>query len=159
FESRIDSWMEKASAVLVAGSLSRGIREEFYAGIIKRANARKVITAIDATGGVLRRGLNAGPTLVKVNLDEISAVLGPLPSDLSQLVDSIRKVRNGANFQTVITLGEAGAVLVTDGQAWHALPPRISKVNPIGAGDAFAAGFLKALMERRTPAEALRFAV
>ena len=37
-------------------------------------------------------------------------------------------------------------------------PPRVSYVNPIGAGDAFAAGYLKACLDGRPPLEALQFA-
>jgi tagatose 6-phosphate kinase len=158
-ENRILGLMDKAAAVLVTGSLSRGLNVDFYERIIQHANGRKIITAIDATGDVLRHGLNAEPTLVKVNREEMAAVVGPLPADPSQLANSIQKVRNHANSQTVITLGEAGAVLVVEGHAWHALPPRISRVNPIGAGDAFAAGFLKTRMEGSEPVDALRFAV
>jgi fructose-1-phosphate kinase PfkB-like protein len=158
-EKKIDAWMGQADAVLFTGSLSRGLSKDFYGRIIERANSRNVITAIDATGSVLRHGLEAGAVLVKANLEEISAVLGPLPVEPQALAAKIQKARNNVELETIVTMGEAGALLVAKGQAWCARPPRISKVNPIGAGDAFAAGYLKARIAGSLPVEALRFAV
>jgi 1-phosphofructokinase family hexose kinase len=158
-EERIDTWIGRADAVLVTGSLSRGLPEDFYGKIIEKANSRNMITAIDATGSVLRHGLEARAVLVKANLEEISAVLGPLPVEPQALTAKIQKARNRVELETIVTMGEAGAVLVAQGQAWCASPPRISKVNPIGAGDAFAAGYLKARLDGSPTVEALRFAV
>ena len=47
-ESRIDELLPKASVVLVTGSLSRGLSEDFCASVIRRASARQIVTAIDA---------------------------------------------------------------------------------------------------------------
>ena len=157
--AKIDEWLSRVHAVLVTGSLSRGLPEDFYARVIERANRRKLITAIDAAGQVMRRGLEARPVLLKANFEEIDGVLGPLPAERTQLAGAIQEMRGLAPSQTIITLGEAGAVLITQEEAWWAKPPRISTVNPIGAGDAFAAGYLKSLMDGATLETALRFAV
>ena len=151
----IDELLTKATAVLVTGSLSRGLPDDFYSGVIRRANAMRLITAIDATGVVLKRGLEAKPALLKANMEEVSSVFGPLSEDPWEIA---RRIDHVAPSQTIVTLGEAGALLVSDGIGWRVAPPRVSNVNPIGAGDAFAAGYLKGLSERMTPPDALRLA-
>ena len=100
---------------------------------------------------------SSAPTLVKANLQEISGELGALGSEPLQIANSLQN-RSDLPAQTIVTLGEAGAILVTARQSWYAKPPRISHVNPIGAGDAFAAGYIRAYVEGSSPETALQFA-
>ncbi len=155
-ERTIEENLRDATAVLVTGSLSRGLPHEFYARVIERASSRQVLTAIDAAGPVLKAGLEAKPTLVKSNLREISSAVGEVGTHPLQIAGSLR--RFGLASQAIVTLGEAGSILAAGDECWYAKPPRIFHVNPIGAGDAFAAGYLKVLMEGGAPDAALRFA-
>jgi 2-dehydro-3-deoxygluconokinase len=58
--------------------------------------------------------------------------------------------------EAIVTLGAEGAVASVGGRILRepALPVR--EVDPVGAGDAFAAGYLAGLLEGRPPAERLR---
>jgi 1-phosphofructokinase family hexose kinase len=145
-------------AVLVTGSLSRGLPPDFYRKIIERSKSESVFTCIDATGPVLRHGLDAMPDLVKTNAGELSSVLGKLGEAPQEIARSLIRRRNELPAQTVVTLGEAGALLLDGEEVYHATSPRISHVNPIGAGDAFAAGYIKAHFDGKTPPQALAFA-
>jgi fructose-1-phosphate kinase PfkB-like protein len=60
--------------------------------------------------------------------------------------------------RVVITLGQAGAVLVTSEGVWRAQPPAIQAVSSVGSGDAFLAGFVAALAKKQPSPEALRWA-
>jgi fructose-1-phosphate kinase PfkB-like protein len=95
--------------------------------------------------------------LLKANVEEVAGVFGSLPEDPWDIAKRM-DMDKAAPPQTIVTFGERGALLTSDGDAWRVTPPRISKVNPIGAGDAFAAGYLKAVMDGRSPEDALRFA-
>ena len=58
----------------------------------------------------------------------------------------------------IVTQGERGARLHTQG-AWHDVPPFPSReVDPTGAGDVFAAAYAVSYRETRDPLEAARFA-
>jgi fructose-1-phosphate kinase PfkB-like protein len=79
-------------------------------------------------------------------------------------VDEFRQLTNGAALSpiathTALTLGKAGAFLIHDGRCIQALPPRIYDINPIGAGDAFTAGYLKGLMNGAAAEDCLRTAM
>jgi ribokinase len=56
-------------------------------------------------------------------------------------------------------LGDGGAALVSREDEWVARAPKVRVVDKTGAGDAFAGALAVALLERRAPREALRFAV
>jgi fructose-1-phosphate kinase PfkB-like protein len=144
--AKIELWIPRADAVLTTGSLSRGLRSDFYAEILDRARLRGKLTAIDAAGQVLRIGMLARPVFMKPNLEEFREFAGE--QALSMLAP-----------HTAITFQEAGAVLLYDGNCIYAPPPRVERNNPIGAGDAFAAGYLRCLLDHGGPELCLRWAV
>ena len=156
-ERTVDQYIAKAQVLLVTGSLPRGLAVEFYRRMIERVRGKQLLTAIDATGDVMKEALRARPTLAKANLSEMESALDSLGSDPAQIAAALQH-RLELPSQTIVTLGEAGAILSMDGQSWHCAPPMISRVNPIGAGDAFLAGFLKAQMDGDSPVDALKFA-
>lgn len=60
--------------------------------------------------------------------------------------------------EVVIKTGAAGATSFVDGEVHSATPPQVPVVDTVGAGDAFVAGYLTALLEGRLPGERLTFA-
>lgn len=144
--TKVDRWLGLADAVLTTGSLSTGLPAELYAEILDRARRKGKITAIDATGAALRTGLAARPTFMKPNAAEMRELVAS--STISLLAE-----------HAAVTFGTAGAVVIHQGRCLYAPPPRISSVNPIGAGDAFVAGYLKSLLEQRSAMDCLRRAL
>jgi 1-phosphofructokinase len=59
----------------------------------------------------------------------------------------------------LVTLGARGAVLVTEGGAWHATAPPITVVSTVGAGDSSLFGYLLAALDGRAPEARLALAV
>jgi fructose-1-phosphate kinase PfkB-like protein len=59
----------------------------------------------------------------------------------------------------LLTLGAAGALLVTRDGSWAARPPRITPRSTVGAGDSSLAGYLVSVHAGRPPAHALGLAV
>ena len=143
---KIEKWIPRTNAVLTTGSLSRGLTPAFYAEVLARARSRGKLTAIDATGQVLREGLLARPSFMKPNGEEFRQFINR---------QSVSMLAN----HTAITFGKAGAALIHNGDCIYASPPRISDVNPIGAGDAFVAGYLKCLLEGGHAEECFRWAM
>ena len=59
----------------------------------------------------------------------------------------------------LVTLGGAGAVLVTADGAWHATPPPTTVVSTVGAGDSSLFGYLLGDVRGGSPTERLALAV
>ena len=142
----IERWIPKVDGVLTTGSLPTGLSHNFYAMILDHARAKGKITAIDATGAALRVALQVRPTFMKPNTDEMRELFRT--ASVSMLA-----------VHTVMTYGKAGALLLHEGQCLYAVPPRSFDTNPIGAGDAFAAGYLKSLLQHRAAARCFRAAM
>jgi 1-phosphofructokinase family hexose kinase len=143
---KVERWIREADGVLTTGSLSIGAPAELYAGILDRARSRGKTTAIDATGVALRTGLLVRPTFMKPNTAEMRELFEA--STVSLLAT-----------HTALTFGKTGAMVLHEGRCLYAPPPRIFTANPVGAGDAFSAGYLKSLLERRPVVECLRLAL
>ena len=60
---------------------------------------------------------------------------------------------------TMVSLGEQGAILLTAGKAYIANCPQIQAVSTIGAGDSTIAGFIAATYRGETDAKCLQTAV
>jgi fructose-1-phosphate kinase PfkB-like protein len=60
---------------------------------------------------------------------------------------------------SALTFGRAGAVLIHEGECLYAQPPTRFDTNPIGAGDAFAAAYLRCLLDRQRADDCFRFAI
>lgn len=149
----------EASWVVFAGSLPQGVPEDWYCQL-RNTLARHypdLPVAIDTSDGPLRQIAaqldSITPTLIKPNGFELGQFLeidgryleaqarignyDPVVAAASKLVD--RGVR-----YVLVTLGDAGAVLVSAEQAFLATPPPTTVVSTVGAGDCALAGFLLA---------------
>jgi tagatose 6-phosphate kinase len=124
-----------ATVVVLSGSLPPGVPPDAYAELIGRT---RTPVLLDTHGDALQHGIQAGPALVKPNIEELAVLLGYPPDDV---VAACRALRVPA----AVTLGAGGAVLSTPGGAWRAAPPEQVRGNPTGAGDAFAAGLARGL--------------
>lgn len=69
-----------------------------------------------------------------------------------------RRFASAGPDEVVLKRGSGGAAALVDGQFVEAPPFPVPQVDPIGAGDAFAAGYLAALVWGAVPAERLRTA-
>ena len=61
--------------------------------------------------------------------------------------------------QVVVTLGKAGAILVSANESWVAHSPEIKVVSSVGSGDSFLGGLAFALANGFSPEIALNYAV
>jgi tagatose 6-phosphate kinase len=154
-----DSALANADIVALCGSSPAREADPLFTYIVEQANRRGLPTLLDSSGGGLKHGLQAAPSIVKVNQAEAEGLLGrPLPTDQDRCA-ALDELRDRGAQWAIITMGERGAFLGTEtGEYWHASPPGIKVVNPIGCGDAMTAGLLLAIKLAQSPSEALCYA-
>ncbi len=92
------------------------------------------------------------------NETELRILLGLPPDDPSDTVELARQLRARGVGNLIVTMGEKGALILTeDGQEKAAAVP-VDVVDTTGAGDAFNAGLAVALAEGKSLAAAVAFA-
>ncbi|MGU9855775.1 1-phosphofructokinase [Pseudomonas sp. LF245] len=136
-------------AVVVAGSLPRGVSPQWFQGLLETLKNLGLKVALDTSGEALRAGLQAGPWLVKPNTEELAEALGNAPDAISQLH------RLGVEH-VVVSDGAAGVNWYRPDSALHATPPKVTVASTVGAGDSLLAGMLHGLLSGDTPEQTLR---
>jgi 1-phosphofructokinase family hexose kinase len=154
----LDLNVRRAGGLVLSGSLPPAAPSDFYARCAHLARAAKLPVILDTRGEPLRKALAEHPTVVKPNRLELAETTPyPIDSDEALRRAILDLLRTGPQW-AIITDGSRPA-LACDGQHfWRITPPRIKPVNPIGSGDAFAAGLAIALTESHSLPEACRLA-
>ena len=112
---------------------------------------------VDAQGAALLEALKAKPGLVKPNRAELAATVGRELKDEAAVRSAMRELCERGAQRVVMTAGKDPA-LAFDGRSWWQVgAPRIDAVNPIGSGDAFAAGLAWRLVRGDDLGEACRW--
>ena len=146
-------------AMAFSGSLPPGAPTDGYARMVRIAGARLVPVLADTYGAALAEVLAERPAVVKVNASEASGVTGLVVDDEESALRAARALRDRGAIGVVITLGIAGAIVVSaDGEA-RIDPPDVRGAYPVGSGDAFLAGLAAGLVGGASLVEAARLGV
>lgn len=97
-----------------------------------------------------------GADVVFGDADELAVVAGVAPS--ADGLEAARSLQAAGSRSVIVKRGAAGATLVGQGMPVDAAAVAVARVvDPVGAGDAFCAGYLAGLLEGLDAATALRW--
>jgi 6-phosphofructokinase 2 len=146
--------------VVASGSLPPGVPSGFYARVretTRRLGARLIV---DSHGDPLGEAVDEGLFLVKPNMRELGMLTGrPIESEIDQENVARQLVEEGRVEVVLISLGAAGALLVTRELCQRIRAPTVAIESKVGAGDSMVGGLVLSLARGRPLTEAARFAV
>ena len=156
-------YASKAWGMIFAGSLPPGLPVDTYATLLKSAHQDGLFTLLDTSGATLQRGIEALPSILKINGDEL-LMLRP---DIELMVGSPEHIQNSlmklsefvgvwASEAIIVTLGDSGTLAVTPEGCYFVRPPSVHVTNTTGAGDAVSGGLMLALSRGESWRDALR---
>ena len=132
---------------VLSGSLPPDELTSIYATIITQLKQQKKRIILDTSGEALREGIQAGPTIVKPNIDELQHLVGrPLTSEAG-IQQAAHQLLNDDIKLVVVSMGKQGAMLVEQATTLIATPPEVTVKKTFGAGDAMVAGLVTAQIE------------
>jgi 1-phosphofructokinase family hexose kinase len=149
---RYQKRLSESSCVIIGGSLPDGAEVGFYSRYIKTARDRGIPVIFDCSGPALKHGLEAGPTFVKPNRDELAHLTGRTMGSLEEAYGQGCILRDRYGTSPIITLDAEGALAVLPDRTYHIPAPAVQVVSRAGAGDAILAG-LAAAIDRGDPIE------
>ena len=147
--------------VVLSGSLPPGVPDTLYADLIGIARKAGVRAVLDSSGKALLAGLEAKPFLVKPNRAELESLFGDPLRERADIIEAARALNERGIALVAATQGAEGAILITSGKGWWAVPPKIEFVSAVASGDSFVAAFLWAWKHGECPGDpafALRLA-
>lgn len=156
---KLDHIAASHDAVVVAGSLPRGVSAQWLRELVLRLKALGCKVILDTSGEALKEGLRAGPWLVKPNAEELSEALGRQVSSVESQVAAATELQTLGISHVVISHGADGVNWFSRGtQPLQALPPKVRVASTVGAGDSLLAGMVHGLISGHSPEQTLRSA-
>lgn len=153
--------MEPAPDYVVAsGSLPPGVPSDFYAQIARAAKKRGAKVLVDVAGEALHEVLREGVFLLKPNIREFRELVGAEVKEESQIKAAARKIVDSGQCEVLaISLGAAGALVVSEKFAEHIPSPTVPIISKVGAGDSMVAGVVLSLARGNPLRESILFGV
>src|SRR3990172_5515707 len=156
FERKYAAALERATCLVIGGTLPDGAPQTFFAEAIARARQRGPPVLFDSSGPHLRSGVQAGPTVIKPNEAEIADLLGQAPQSLDEIRQAALEVQALYGCAVVVTLGGQGALAVWGDQCYRIPPLKVKVASAAGAGDGVLSGLAMSLANGQPPEEGLR---
>jgi 6-phosphofructokinase 2 len=148
------------SYLVISGSLPGGAPPALFADLSAIAASKKAELVIDSAGPELRQAAGQGVFLMKPSLRELGILAGDSSVSVSSAAHVARTLINRGTCEVfIVSLGAAGAVLVTRDISLSLTPPSVVTKSTVGAGDSMVAGVLHFLAQGRSLQEAAAFGV
>jgi tagatose 6-phosphate kinase len=156
--ARFLSRAARSPVAVLSGSVPLGFDDGVYADLVAALRGSPVRVLVDASGGLLAQAAGAGPFLIKPNRDEAEALAGAAIEGPAAATRVARALLARGPGMVILTLGDAGAVAVTEGRAAHARVG-VEAANPVGSGDCLLGGVAVGLARGLPFDEVLRLGV
>lgn len=141
FLAKFQELVQDADVVAMSGSVPKGLDGSAYQQLVTTVKTAGKKVILDTSGNLLTMGIQAKPTMVKPNIDEIRMLTGSNCDTREELLAAAESIYKHGVEIVVISLGAEGSLLVCSEGIYQAIVPKIDAVNTVGCGDSMIAGF------------------
>jgi 1-phosphofructokinase family hexose kinase len=162
FRDKLLYLAQGASMCVFAGSMPRGVEPGVYGELIREVHNLGVTTILDTDGEPLRLGVRAEPDIISPNEREAEELVGHEFHDDDDRAEAVVEITRLGAREAIMTVPDGCYARVVDEGNPTLLRVRVEEQearSPIGAGDAFLAGYVAARYTGQRALEALRFGV
>lgn len=156
FLNQFQSLVQKADVVAMSGSVPGGLDGTAYQRLVRvvKEAGKKVI--LDTSGTLLEMGIEACPSMIKPNIDEIRMLTGKSCDNQEDIIAAAREIHQSGVDVVAVSLGAKGSLVVCAEGVFKAAVPRVDAVNTVGCGDSMIAGFALGFAEGLSVEDTLR---
>lgn len=155
--------IEKASGadmIVASGSVPAGVPPDIFARIGDIAKKKKAKFIVDTSGEPLKLAAAGGVYLLKPNMRELGSLVENEELTTEMAAGAAKElVAKGQCEVMVVSMGAAGALLVTREEQYVVKPPHVLIKSTVGAGDSMVAGMVLGLSNNKTMLEVLQYGV
>ncbi|MCH2093968.1 MAG: 1-phosphofructokinase family hexose kinase [Rhodobacteraceae bacterium] len=159
----IDQATGRETLVVLSGSQPPGVAKTFPAILSDHLKDRQARLVVDTSGPALTSLIedpHKALFVLRMDDEEAEGLAGRSLTTRADTAEFARSlVARGIARNVIVARGVDGSVLATPTTCWHAMPPRVDVVSPVGAGDSFVGAFTFALSRGDAPEDCLRLAV
>ncbi len=141
-KEKLATSLSAGDIVIFSGSLPAGAPEDFYQSLIELCHRHSAVPFLDSSGDSLSAGIEAGPFLIKPNLQELEEMSGSVLSDEQAVVHAARRLLGKGVNWIYVSRGEKGVIIVGESITLSACMKNLQHriVSHVGCGDAMVAG-------------------
>ena len=126
---------------VLSGSIPAGVSAGIYREMVSLLSGKKVV--LDTSGEGFCQAVDAGPWLIKPNVDELGELAGERLGTAAAIVQVARALMDRHGIVSVaVSMGKEGAIFVEGQEMIWAVPPNVEVKSTVGAGDAMVAGIV-----------------
>ncbi len=145
-------------AVVVSGSLARGMTPDYYGEILNAVPAH-VKKVVDTEGDRLKEALKCGVDLIKPNIEELERTLKRKIRSKEELLSGCYELLDRGAKRVLLSLGKQGAVITDGTKNYFCKSVNVAMNSTLGAGDGMVAAATNALTKGGDLQEVLRCGV
>ena len=146
---------DEGSIVVFAGAVCKGLGKHAYAYMMSRLKGNFVI---DAEKELLTNCLRYKPLFIKPNHIELGQIYNTNINSIEQAIYFGRRLCEEGAQNCIVSLGEKGAIYVTESEAHIVKPNKIEVKSTVGAGDTLLAGIIYGYVKGMSKEESIVFA-
>ena len=149
-----------AAFIVASGSVPAGVPLDIFARIAFIAKKKNAKCIVDTSGEALQHAAGEGVYLLKPNLAELSSLVGKEELIVEKIHAAAKElIANGQCEIVMVSMGAAGAMLVTKDIVQQIKPPYVIRKSTVGAGDSMVAGIVISLSKGKLIVDAARYGV
>lgn len=146
--------------LVASGSLAPGVPADIFASFSAIATIKGARFIVDSSGAALKEALREGVYLIKPNVRELAGFAGVNTLNEKEITEVAKRIISRKRCEViVVSMGEAGAMLVTADLSVKIPAPGVRRVSTVGAGDSMLAGIVYSLVAGNDILEATQFGV
>jgi tagatose 6-phosphate kinase len=157
FVNRIDKMIKNCEIVVFSGSSPKGA-EKIIPACIEIANKYDKVSVCDTCGAPLAEAINALPTIIHNNFDEIKMSLGLKLTEQSQIISHLQSIYSKGIKRQYLTDGDNPFFAANFDYFYKVHPPQVKTIDSTGSGDSFVAGIIYGWHNNLVFEDSLRFA-
>ncbi|MEM9954791.1 MAG: 1-phosphofructokinase family hexose kinase [Chloroflexota bacterium] len=149
-----------ADYIVASGSLAQSMPTDFYKILADEVAKTDSKLIVDTSGEALEACADAGVFLLKPNLYELELLSGKKFESEDKMLIVVREMITDHMAEVfVISMGAAGAMMITADQAVKLRPPVVPIQSKVGAGDSMVGGIVWSLSQGDDVLTAVRYGV
>jgi len=159
FQAKFEELVRQCAVVTLSGSAPRGVPADIYQTLIAMAHKENKPVLLDTSGELLVKGIEAKPTLIKPNTDEIQMLTKGEALCEQDLIRLAKGLHQSGIPYVVVSRGKNGVLAVTEEGVFKGETPDIPVINTVGCGDSMIAAFAVGMERGYSSEEMLRLAL
>lgn len=157
FIIRLEKMIKNCEIVVFSGSSPKGAEQIIPTGI-EIANKYDKVSLCDTYGSYLNDSLNASPTIIHNNFDEIKSSLTINVNNEKEILSALNVFYNQGIKRSYITDGPNPFYASNFNYHYKIYPPDVKAIDSTGSGDSFVAGIIYSWHNNLVFEDSLKFA-